>query len=202
VGRIKGIWATEELGIHQAKTGIGAATAIRAASRCLSFHLSRGLAPRQGRCSLWGWWLGEPGTRGDEAMAMLADFLGEAPVAVTLGGGSLVATGSLEWHAFTTTDTTGGAAPRTVVAVFAPSIEAAGQLTDLVIAAPAGGGRVRAEAYRFDREGRREIALAIEREGGLYRVHLPAAVALDKGAALMILIEPDGTLPVAPERKG
>lgn len=198
VGRVKGVWATEELGIHQARSGIGAATAIRAVSRCLDYHLTRGIAPRQGRCGLWGWWLGNPGTRGDEAMTMLADFLGEVPIAVNNDNGFLSSTGFLEWHAFATT----GAEPRTVAAVFAPSLAAAGRLTDMIIAAPPGNGRVRAEAYRFGHEGRRTIPLSIAQDGGAYRVHFPAAVELSNGAALLILITADGASLVAPGRKG
>jgi len=185
-GRIKGIWATEELGVHQAETGIGAATAVKVTARCLNFHLTRAIPPRQGRCGLWGWWLGNPGTRGDEAMTLLSNFLGDAPLAPRDDGGKLVATGSLEWHAFTTV----AGESRTVVAIYPPSIGAVGALAGFTVSAPAAHDHITVTAYHFSQQGRQEIKVEVEHSANSYRVQMPAAIRLHKGASVLVLIGP------------
>ncbi|MFO1188631.1 MAG: hypothetical protein U1E97_03340 [Alphaproteobacteria bacterium] len=195
-GRIKGIWATEELGRRQGLTGIGAATAIKTTARCLNFHLDRGIAPRRGRCGLWGGWLGNPGTRGDDAMTLVHEFLDDAPLAVQDAGGALDGTGSLEWHAFATR----AGRPRMLIAVYPPYVRLGGTISGLTVAATGAAGGVQARAYRFDRNGRHEIALSVERDEGHYRVRLRPSVNLGEGAALLILV--DSETPAAAGGRG
>lgn len=79
-GRVRGIWATEELGAWRANSGLGAATAVRVTTRWLSWARPRWLTPQQVRWSFWGSQAGPAGSQGRDGMSLLLQVLGDSPV--------------------------------------------------------------------------------------------------------------------------
>jgi hypothetical protein len=102
-GRVRGVWATEELGKQRALQNRGAETALKVTARYLSWWGSRQLRPEQSRFSFWGWDLGATNTRGEDGMKALHQCLGNAPLrSLMLQDPAQLKSSSLEAYLFET----------------------------------------------------------------------------------------------------
>jgi len=185
-GRIRAFWETEELGRFMGLRDLGAATAIKAATRCLDYALSRHLAPRQFRCALWGFWLGDAPHRGGDAMTLLADWLGGAPLAVNAAIARPEIEGALEWRAF---EAAAGPARR-VVAITAAARKAKGEVRAIALAPAGWSGPIAAEVHVFRRGETRATRHVLAPGAGGYEIRFEPPLTLTPDAALLLLARP------------
>ncbi len=184
-GRIRGVWATEELGRGRARSGLGGATAIKVAFRYLHWWGRYAMTPREGRGFFWGTDLGEPGTTGDEAMTALYDFLGDVPLTERPGNVVVEPRTNLETYTF---EAPLGA--KRVIAII--SDRKSRRLAIERLAVPAGdwSGDVTASLHVFSRAGHTIVPVTARRQNGGYTLSPHDEISLRGPAAALIFLEP------------
>ena len=176
-GRIEGVWATEEVGKSAAEQGRGAGRALRAMARYLSWWRERRFSVDQGRCFFWGSDLGPEGTRVDDALQRLYDFVGS--VALIEVPNAVVPNAGLEGYMFQAPTRKG------VVVVFANEDT---QLSQFEMSENAWNGSIYATARIFTPEGEEVVALTVYRDGGVYVLAFPSEISLTTQDAVLVEI--------------
>jgi hypothetical protein len=80
-GKIEGLFSTEEVGIKAAEVGSGAVSALYTFSRYSKWWQLNGFSPSMGRAIFWGASIGPLGTRADDVMQEIYNFIGTANLA-------------------------------------------------------------------------------------------------------------------------
>jgi hypothetical protein len=101
IGRIKGVWSTEEVGIAKANLGAGAAYSARATFRYLKRAIDSSYASTVVRTNYWAWENGPANTQVDDFNSELYNFLGDVKLSyVDSTHTNFTSTTDLEWHGF------------------------------------------------------------------------------------------------------
>ncbi len=181
-GRVKGIWATEELGSRRAKAGLGATTTLKVVFRFLHWWGRHDMTPREGRCSFYGVRMGKPGTRGEDALGVLYDFLGDAPIAELSGLVLTEPDEGLETYAFEDLIST-----KRVIAAIAGGRDL--PIGRLVVRQEGWTGDVAASLHVFSPAGHERVPLTAQRHDGGYALSPPAQTILPGDGAALIFLE-------------
>ena len=184
-GRIRGVWSTEELGKNFGRKGLGAATALKVAARYLSWWQERSMAPEQGRALFWGWRMGVRGTRGEDSLRALHEFLGDTPLAtIERGIAGAPDTHDLEAYLFQS-----GRDPGKRVALIFPSrAGVSARIRRLTMKANAWTGPVKVSAELFASNGRMALPARAGTNGDEYRIELERAIKLSRRGVLALFL--------------
>jgi hypothetical protein len=183
-GRIRAIWSTEELGRRRTKQGLGAATAIKVASRYLYWWGERAMTPTEGRCFFWGWNLGRPGTKGDDGLRVLYQFLGDAPLKALGDGVTLFPKAKLESYGFENE-----VGNKRVVTIFPMPSETTEPIEHLVMRGRSWTGNIASNMHIFSPKGHATLPLTTRLDKDVYTVMIPQGFVLEPGSAAMIFLE-------------
>jgi hypothetical protein len=181
VGRIGGVWGTEEVGIRKADGGVGGADGLMTTFRYLDWYMAQGLSPDDGRFSFYGWQQGPDGTRIDDSLNALHDFAGEQPMAPL---GSVTDDPALESYAMRTGD------GKVAAVVGLHSDASGGQLREVRVTGAS--GQTQGQALVYSPSGSRtvNVTLAPEGDGTLVVLASPvtfSGVPEEKTAVLLLL---------------
>lgn len=184
-GLAQGVWSTEELGRRRADDGLGAVTAVKVTARYLHWWSRRGYGPDRSRFLLWGSSRGRRGTRGDDAMETLYDFLGEAELVDVTGSLDLAPTGDLEAYAF---DTTADPSKRAIFILPRPlSQESA--VERIAFRTRGSPEWASATAHVFTAAGHSRAPVALNLVGDSYHLSLPDDFRIEPKSAVAFFLE-------------
>jgi hypothetical protein len=181
-GAVKAIWSTEEIGVRRAQAGWGAATALSVTARYLTWWSAKGWDASRGHCFFWGWDMGAPGTRADDALSTLLRFTGQSPLRPLKGARAA----DFESHLFSAS----GNDKRVLIALNR-GIGGASPLGEVSVPAAGWTGQPKARVHLYTQKGERTLTASVSRRNGEYRVVFESPLSLAKGEALLILIDRD-----------
>jgi hypothetical protein len=185
-GRIRGIWATEEIGKDFGHKGKGASTALKVVARNLHWlHSRAATTPQQSRSLMWGWRMGAPGTRGEDALVTLHEHLGNTPL-TEIGNGldTLPRKPGMEYYLFQSANDPA----RRVAMIFTTKSAATAQIEHITMKADQWAGQVKATAWVFSSAGQQTQTAAAERTKDGYSIKLNPKTTLAQQAVLVLLL--------------
>jgi hypothetical protein len=181
-GRVRGIWATEELGTDFGMKGKGASTALKVMSRYLHSWLGQQKTPEHGRALFWGWKMGREGTRGEDSLNAVYDFFGDVPL-IEIGNG-IRTEQALETYLFQSVQN-----PRKRLAVIFPMRPTAKiKIKTITMAADTWTKEGETTVMLFNASGKKAIAARIARSDAGYTITLAEEVSLAQQAVLVLFL--------------
>ncbi|GMT42522.1 MAG: hypothetical protein IEMM0002_0933 [bacterium] len=183
-GRVRGIWATEELGKKRGKDGRGASTAIRVAARYIHWWNKSGVTPEESRCNFWGWTFGKSGGSGFDGIQTLYDFFGDTPLVEIETGLTSDVSGGLESYLFKSAS---DPSKRAVIA-FPRGKNSRLRLQNMTMKSAGWSADVNATVHFFSVSGHDILPVSVEKTDDAYRFTLAGAALLKKQAVIMMFL--------------
>jgi hypothetical protein len=188
VGRIRGLWTTEEVGHKSASDGFGAAEAIQVFSDHLNWYYERGLGRDQARVAIYDWGLDGPvaGTSADAAMTTFRDFFGDVALESLSDGASATVQGvGVETRVLTSADD-----DRQRAIVLNKGGDSIATVDAIHFDKRGWTGLVSGTLHIFTPAGHTIAPVSIVEESSAYSVLLPSPVPLqNKGYAMLITLQ-------------
>lgn len=192
VGKIKGIWSTEEVGINAATSGRGAAAAAAITSRYLEWALKNNYAPYQCRTNYYANGTGLANTRVNDLNQEIYNFLGPAYISLVDSSSVMHNNNNIESHAFLSSDSTKGI----IYSLLKVSPPMVGSVSKIKIKGFKMGQISGATAHHFSSTGHLTISPNVTSSLDTFIVDLVNPYPLDSGyKALVTFIQ---TQPLSP----
>ncbi len=185
---IKGVWATEEIGIRAADGGRGGSVALRVFARYLDVWMRRGLTSRQARLTYYAPRTSgpNPNTSGDYALTRLDAFMPSATTSLTSKAGLVTTDSSTTVETYTFENQT---RDKRVVFVFPTATQgASGSLQQIRVKADGWTGAVTGTLNLFSTEGHRELAVTINKEQDSYVISTATPVSWANDALAVLFL--------------
>ena len=186
MGRIKGIWSTEEVGINAANGGNGASAGCLTTARYLDWAISNNLDARQARTNYFAWNTGPAGTRVNDVNTTLFDFLGQTRLSQVDSSAFSTDFTNLETFAFLTESK-----EKAVVMTFVKSETptSTGLVSQIEVDNSVWGNVVSASVHYFSPAGHEVFSPLQSMPGNSTLLTLPNPLTLDRGRVALWLLE-------------
>ena len=184
-GRIRGIWSTEEGGVALGKRNMGAYAALKVAARYMHWWGIRSVRPDSGRCFLWGWLLGSPGTRGDDAMRAIYDFVGSATLREIESALSILPESNIEAYLFESSTNPN----KRVAIIFQKNPDDKLTMSRLYMKYGGWMKDISVSANYFSNTGEKVVVMAAKKDDDHYIISYVDDVSVSQTGALLLKLE-------------
>ena len=188
VGKIKGIWSTEEVGIRAAEQGQGAARGAAATSRYLEWALTNNYSPYQCRTNYWAHWAGPVGSRVDDLNQEVYNFLGNSQLLLVNQDDVKYDNPDIESHAFLSSDSKKG-----IIYTLLKNATQSDSVSAIDIANYGMGNITSATSHYFSPSGHQVIQPGIENENSTFHLDLKNSYSFESGNAVLVTFIQTGT---------
>ena len=183
VGKIKGIWSTEEVGIRAAEKGQGPVRGAAATSRYLEWAITNNYSPYQCRTNYWAHWEGPEGVTVNELNQEIFDFLGESRLSLVGAEKITYDNQEVESHAFLSADSTKG-----IIFTLLMSPAQSGSVSEIEITDYGMGNISDITSHYFSPSGHQIIYPDIEKDNDTFIINMNTSCALDSGKAVLVTL--------------
>lgn len=183
-GKLRGIWATEEIGKSKANENLGAATAIKVTARYMYWWARHGISSEQSRCIFWGTAKGASGTTADEGMQALNGLFGDSAIQLLDGAATIEASGEHELYLFQPLNDYSSR----VAILFPKSSQDILIAKGVILKALGWRGNARATLHLFSANGHDEVTVPVLQEGDTYKINFPSVYTFENQAVAVILL--------------
>jgi len=182
VGKIKGIWSTEEVGIKVANSGRGAAVSAAAGSRYLEWALLNNYSPYQCRTNYYGNGTGPANTTANELHQEIYNFLGPSYVSLVDSNAVIYDNPNVESHAFLSSDSTKGV----IYTLLKVSPPMTGYISKIKITDFAMGNIIGATSHHFSSSGHQIINPSLTSSLDTFIINMINPQVLDSGYSVLL----------------